>query len=218
MYGEARPGEDSNVFYYLTLYNEPKPQPAAPDIPDLADQVLRGMYRFAPAPEIETKNGPAPRAQLLASGTAIHWALDAQRMLAEEWGVAADVWSVTSWTELRREGLASDRSNRLAAATGSDKQQQVPWITQQLADAPGPVIAVSDWMRAVPDQIEKWVPGDWSSLGTDGFGRSDTREALRRYFAVDAESIVLATLTELARLGEVKPEAPVEAISRYSLE
>jgi pyruvate dehydrogenase E1 component len=217
MYGDAKPGEDTNVFYYLTLYNEPKPQPAAPELPDLADQVLRGMYRFAPAPDIASQNGGPPRAQLLASGTAIHWALDAQRLLAADWGVAADVWSVTSWTELRREGLACDKANRLAAASDGDTPQQLPWVTQQLEAAPGPVIAVSDWMRAVPDQIEKWVPGDWSSLGTDGFGRSDTREALRRYFSVDAQSIVLAALTELARLGEVKPDTPAEAISRYSL-
>jgi pyruvate dehydrogenase E1 component len=216
MYGEAHPGEDTDVFYYLTLYNEPKPQPPAPDVPDLTEAVLRGLYRFAAAPALPSGgNGGPPHAQLLASGTAIHWALDAQRMLAEEWGVAADVWSVTSWTELRRDGLVCDRSNRHAAAGGGE--QQVPWVTRQLEGAPGPFIAVSDWMRAVPDQIEKWVPGDWSSLGTDGFGRSDTREALRRYFAVDAESIVLATLTELARLGEVKPEAPAAAISRYSL-
>ncbi|HVV74769.1 MAG TPA: pyruvate dehydrogenase (acetyl-transferring), homodimeric type [Mycobacteriales bacterium] len=216
MYGEAKPGEDTNVFYYLTLYNEPKPQPAAPDIPDLEEQVLRGLYRFAPAPEL-AGNGAAPRAQLIASGTAIHWALDAQRLLATEWGVAADVWSATSWTELRREALVCDKENRLAAASGGATPQRRPWITQQLEEAPGPVIAVSDWMRAVPDQIEKWVPGDWSSLGTDGFGRSDTRQALRRYFSVDAESIVLATLTELARLGEVKPELPGQAIERYAL-
>jgi pyruvate dehydrogenase E1 component len=216
MYGEAKPGEDTDVFYYLTLYNEPKPQPAAPDLPDLEEQVLRGLYRFAPAPELAGSNGGPARAQLIASGTAIHWALAAQQLLADEWGVAADVWSATSWTELRRDGLRCDRDNRLAAAAGGAEQRK-PWITEQLENAPGPVIAVSDWMRAVPDQIEKWVPGDWSSLGTDGFGRSDTREALRRYFAVDAESIVLATLTELARLGEIKAEAPGEAIARYSL-
>jgi pyruvate dehydrogenase E1 component len=216
MYGEKRPGEDGNVFYYLTLYNEPKPQPPTPEIPDLDEQVLRGLYRFATAPEVQG-NGEAPRAQLIASGTAIHWALDAQRMLAEEWGVAADVWSATSWTELRREALVCDKANRLAAASGDSTPQRKPWITQQLESAPGPVIAVSDWMRAVPDQIEKWVPGDWSSLGTDGFGRSDTRQALRRYFSVDAESITLAALTELARLGEIKPELPGQAIERYSL-
>jgi pyruvate dehydrogenase E1 component len=215
MYGEGKPGEDTDVYYYLTVYNEPKPQPPAPDIPDLDEQVLRGLYRFAPAPELPG-NGDAPHTQLIASGTAIHWALEAQRLLAEDWGVAAAVWSATSWTELRREALICDKENRLAAASGGQPQRK-PWITEQLEGAPGPVIAVSDWMRAVPDQIEKWVPGDWSSLGTDGFGRSDTREALRRYFSVDAESIVLAALTELARRGEVKPELPGQAIKRYAL-
>jgi len=215
MYGEGKPGEDTDVYYYLTVYNEPKPQPPAPDIPDLDEQVLRGLYRFAPAPELPG-NGDAPHTQLIASGTAIHWALEAQRLLAEDWGVAAAVWSATSWTELRREALICDKENRLAAASGGQPQRK-PWITEQLEGARGPVVAVSDWMRAVPDQIEKWVPGDWSSLGTDGFGRSDTREALRRYFSVDAESIVLAALTELARRGEVKPELPGQAIKRYAL-
>ena len=185
--------------------------------PTSTQQVLRGLYRFAGRARGLPGNGEAPHAQLIASGTAIHWALDAQRLLAEEWGVAADVWSATSWTELRREALDCDKENRLAAAAGGGAEQRTPWITEQLEGAPGPVIAVSDWMRAVPDQIEQWVPGDWSSLGTDGYGRSDTREALRRYFAVDAESIVLATLTELARRGEIKPEIPAQAIERYAL-
>ncbi|HTW18857.1 MAG TPA: pyruvate dehydrogenase (acetyl-transferring), homodimeric type [Mycobacteriales bacterium] len=217
MYGDRSKGDDHrHVFYYLTVYNEPMPQPATPEIDNLDEQVLRGLYRFAAAPEVRG-NGDAPRAQLIASGTALHWVLDAQAKLAADWGVAADVWSATSWTELRREALECDLQNRLAAAAGGEAEHRTPWITHQLEDVPGPVIAVSDWMRAVPDQIAQWVPGDWSSLGTDGFGRSDTRPALRRYFSVDAESVVLATLTELARLGEVKPEAPAEAIAKYGL-
>jgi pyruvate dehydrogenase E1 component len=217
MYGERSRGDDyRHVFYYLTVYNEPMVQPAAPAIEDLDEQVIRGLYRFAPAPAVKG-NGDAPRAQLIASGTALHWVLDAQAMLAADWGVAADVWSATSWTELRREALECDKANRLAAANGAGAEHRTPWITHQLENAPGPVIAVSDWMRAVPDQIAKWVPGDWSSLGTDGYGRSDTRAALRRYFSVDAESIVLATLTELARRGEVKAEAPAAAIAKYGL-
>ena len=206
MYGE-KSDPDHQVFYYLTVYNEPKPQPPAPDIADLDDQVLRGLYRFAGPPEI-AGNGDAPHAQLIASGTAIHWALEAQRLLAADWGVAAEVWSATSWTELRREALECDKENRLAAAAGTGADHRTPWITHQFEDSAGPFIAVSDWMRAVPDQIAQWVPGDWSSLGTDGYGRSDTREALRRFFSVDAESIVLATLTELARRGEIKAEEP----------
>jgi pyruvate dehydrogenase E1 component len=218
MYGpKDREGEDHDVFYYLTVYNEPKVQPPAPELDDLDEQVLRGLYRFASAPPV-AGNGDAPRAQLVASGTAIHWVLDAQQMLANEWGVAADVWSATSWTELRREALECDKENRLAAAAGTGAEHRTPWITKQLEGAPGPVIAVSDWMRAVPDQIAQWVPGDWSSLGTDGYGRSDTRAALRRFFAVDAESIVLATLTELARRGEVKAEEPARAIEKYGLD
>jgi pyruvate dehydrogenase E1 component len=223
MYGAPVEGEDRDVFYYLTVYNEPKPQPPAPEVSDLDAQVIRGLYRFATGPDVAagegTTNGsgePA-RAQLIASGTAIHWALDAQRLLAEDWGVSADVWSATSWTELRREALECDKANRLAAANGTGAEHRTPWITHQLDGTPGPVIAVSDWMRAVPDQIAQWVPGDWSSLGTDGYGRSDTRAALRRYYSVDAESVVLATLTELARRGEVKADQPQRAIEKYGL-
>jgi pyruvate dehydrogenase E1 component len=221
MYGGGRDGNgNEDIFYYLTVYNEPKVQPAIPDDgADVDTQIVRGLYRCAPAPEV-AGNGAhspvgeadAPRAQILASGTAMHWALAAQQMLAEEWGVAADVWSATSWTELRREALDCDSHNRL-----HPDDHRTPFVTAQLDGAPGPVVAVSDWMRAVPDQIAQWVPGDWSSLGTDGYGRSDTREALRRYFHVDAESIVLATLTELSRRGEIKAEAPAEAISSYEL-
>jgi pyruvate dehydrogenase E1 component len=142
----------------------------------------------------------------------MHWALGAQKLLAQEWGVRADVWSATSWTELRREALDCDLHNRL-----HPDDQRTPFVTKQLDGATGPVVAVSDWMRAVPDQIAQWVPGDWSSLGTDGFGRSDTRPSLRRHFQVDAESVVLATLTELARRGEVKADAPAQAIAKYEL-
>jgi pyruvate dehydrogenase E1 component len=214
MYGEGVDGNGGeNVFFYLTVYNEPKVQPAIPDdVADIDEQIVRGLYRCAPAPQVEGKNGDTPRAQLIASGTGIHWALEAQRLLAADWGVQADVWSATSWTELRRDALACDEHNRL-----HPDDARTPFVTQQLQDAPGPVVAVSDWMRAVPDQIAQWVPGDWASLGTDGFGHSDTRPALRRSFSVDAESVVLATLTELARRGEVKAEAPTEAIAKYSL-
>jgi pyruvate dehydrogenase E1 component len=216
MYGES----PEDVFYYLTIYNEPKVQPAMPDdVPDIEQQIIRGLYRCAPAPEVAAGDdgGDAPRAQLLASGTAIHWALDAQRLLADDWGVAADLWSATSWTELRREALECDKHNRLVAASDEGSSHRTPFVTAQLDGAPGPVVAVSDWIRAVADQIAPWVPGDWSSLGTDGYGRSDTRAALRRYFSVDAESIVLATLTELARRGEVKADAPARAIEKYDL-
>ena len=209
MYGA--PGED--VFYYLTVYNEPYLQPAEPPGVDVAG-ILRGIYRYAPAyPAPPDADGERPQVQLLASGPALNWALDASRLLAEDWGVAADVWSVTSWNELRRDGLACDAANAL----DPDGERQVPYVTRALAGAPGPVVAVSDFMRAVQDQVAQWVPNDWASLGTDGFGRSDTRGALRRFFRVDGPSITVAALTELARRGEVKPEAPREAIERYRL-
>ncbi|OEV01750.1 pyruvate dehydrogenase [Streptomyces oceani] len=204
MYGpDADQHED--VFYYLTVYNEPKVQPPMPE--GVEEGILRGLYRFRTG---EAPAADSPRIQLLASGTAVHWILDAQRMLAEEWGVTADVWSAPSWSELRREALACDE----AQLRGEDR---VPYVTRALEGAPGPVLAVSDWMRAVPDQISQWVEQDWSSLGTDGFGLSDTREAARRHFGVDAESVVVAALSRLARRGEVKRETVREAAQRYGL-
>ena len=212
MYGDKR----EDIFYYVTVYNEPKVQPAMPEGDGIEEQILNGLYRYATAPEV-TGNGHAPRAQLMASGTGIHWAIDAQRLLAEDWGVAADLWSTTSWNELRREALSCDEHNRAHGLAVEDDERRIPFVTRQLEGTEGPVIAVSDWMRSVPDQIAPWVPNDWASLGTNGYGRSDTRPALRRYFHVDAESITLATLIELARRGEVKREAPQEAIAKYGL-
>ncbi len=211
MYGSSEEfpkGED--IFYYLTVYNEPMQQPAQPDGID-TEGVLKGLYRFRAA-ESDGEDD-RPRAQVLASGVALPWALDAQRMLAEDWGVAADVWSATSWTELRRDALACDEWNLLHP--GDD--QRTPYVTRKLADTRGPVVAVSDWMRAVPDQIARWVPNPYASLGADGYGFSDTRGAARRHFHIDAPSIVLGVLTELARSGEVKREALSEAVERYQL-
>ncbi|MGR8010985.1 pyruvate dehydrogenase (acetyl-transferring), homodimeric type [Streptomyces hypolithicus] len=201
MYGP----EAENVFYYLTVYNEPKPQPAMPD--GVEEGILKGLYRFK---EAAAPAADAPRAQLLASGTAIHWALEAQELLAADWGVAADVWSATSWGELRRDALECDE----ALLRG---EMRTPYVTQALEGAPGPVLAVSDWMRQVPDQISQWVEQDYSSLGTDGFGLSDTREAARRHFGVDAQSVVVAALAQLARRGEVPASAVKEARERYGL-
>ncbi|WP_086680075.1 pyruvate dehydrogenase (acetyl-transferring), homodimeric type [Streptomyces pseudogriseolus] len=203
MYGE-RP---EDVFYYLTVYNEPKRQPALPSGPSVEEGILRGVYRFRPAPSPEA----GPRIQLLSSGTAVHWALEAQELLAEDWGVRADVWSVTSWTELRRDALRADAA-RLRG------EQAVPYVTRALAGAPGPVLAVSDWMRQVPDQISQWVEQDWASLGTDGFGLSDTREAVRRRFGVDPGSIAVAALDQLARAGAVPAETVAKARARYGQE
>ncbi|MFE2031537.1 pyruvate dehydrogenase (acetyl-transferring), homodimeric type [Streptomyces hygroscopicus] len=203
MYGP----EAEDVFYYLTVYNETKVQPPMPAGDGVEEGILKGLYRYQ---EATAPAGDSPRIQLLASGTAIHWALEAQKILTDDWGVAADVWSATSWSELRRDALSCDA----AQLNGEDR---VPYVTRALAGAPGPVLAVSDWMRAVPDQISQWVEQDWYSLGTDGFGLSDTREAARRHFGVDAPAIVVAALSRLARQGAVRATAPKEAAKRYGI-
>jgi pyruvate dehydrogenase E1 component len=204
--------DGENIFYYLTVYNEPYQQPPAPEADGLDEGILRGIYRYAAA---EPPSPDAPRAQLLASGVAMPWALNAQRLLAQDWGVAADAWSVTSWTELRRDALACESHNLLHPAA----EQRVPYVTSVLSGAPGPVVAVSDWIRAVPDQISRWVPApSYTSLGTDGFGFSDTRPAARRFFHVDAESVVLAVLSELAKAGQVDRSLPAQAIAKYKLD
>ncbi|HWG95169.1 MAG TPA: pyruvate dehydrogenase (acetyl-transferring), homodimeric type [Mycobacteriales bacterium] len=202
MYGD----DPEDVFYYLSVYNEPYLQPAVPDVPRLREGVLAGLYRYASA------EGEGPRAQVLASGISVRQALEAQGLLRDDWGVAADVWSVTSWNELRRDAVACEEHNLL-----HPDSPRTPYVTRALMEAVGPVVAVSDWMRAVPDQISRWVPGDWSSLGTDGFGRSDTRAALRRHFRTDAESIATAVLAELGRRGEVPADAAARAVERYDL-
>ncbi|MEB8336519.1 pyruvate dehydrogenase (acetyl-transferring), homodimeric type [Streptomyces endophyticus] len=198
MYGE----EAEDVFYYLTVYNESKIQPPMPAVEGIEDGILRGLYRYRPAAD----DAGGPRAQLLASGTAIHWILKAQELLANDWNVAADVWSAPSWTLLRRDAMRAEREGR------------APYVTSALADASGPVIAVSDWMRAVPDQIAPWVTQQWTSIGTDGFGLSDNRDNVRRHFGVDPHSIVVHTLRTLAARGDIKPDTPDLAIQRYGLE
>ncbi len=202
MYGE----NSENVYYYLTVYNEPYMQPAEPENLDI-EGLLKGIYLYAPA-EVRSKK----KAQILASGVGVNWALKAQKLLAEDWGVAASVWSVTSWNELRRDGLETDSHNLL---NPSDQKQA--YVTKKLANVDGPIIAVSDFMRAVQDQIAPWVPNQFASLGTDGFGLSDTRGALRRHFKVDAESIVVATLQQLAKQGDVKAKTVQEALDKYQI-
>jgi pyruvate dehydrogenase E1 component len=202
MYGE----NSENIYYYMTVYNEPYMQPAEPDNLDI-DGLLKGIYLYSGASRQRKKN-----AQLLASGVGVNWALKAQKLLAEDWGVAASVWSVTSWNELRRDGLEVDRHNML-----NPKNKKTAYIADKLRGTEGPVVAVSDFMRAVQDQISPWVPNAFVSLGTDGFGLSDTRGALRRHFKVDAESITVATLAELAKAGEVKESVVQEAIDKYRI-
>ncbi|MFI5731150.1 pyruvate dehydrogenase (acetyl-transferring), homodimeric type [Kribbella sp. NPDC051587] len=202
-------GED--IFYYLTVYNEPVAQPAEPKDLDVT-ALLKGMYRFE---EYQTAAGDdVPRIQLLGSGVALPWIRKAQQILAEEYSVAADIWSVTSWNELRRDAIAAEEHNLLHP----DEPEQVPFITEQLKDTKGPVVAVSDFMRAVQDQISRWVPNDYTSLGTDGWGLADTRAAARRHFQVDAESVVVAALQILAKRGDVKPEVAAEAARKYRID
>ncbi|XVV14345.1 pyruvate dehydrogenase (acetyl-transferring), homodimeric type [Actinoplanes sp. CA-131856] len=205
MYGEKQ----ENVFYYLTVYNEPAIQPAEPADLD-REGLLKGIYRYSAAPDGTT----GPKAQLLASGTGLPWALKAQQLLAQDWGVAADVWSVTSWTELRRDAVETEEHNLL----NPGDQPRKPYIEQKLEGTEGPVVAVSDYMRAVPDLIARWVPNDYTSLGTDGFGMSDTRHALRRHFHVDGESVAVATLRQLALRGKVPSHVPAEAAKKYAID
>ena len=198
-------GED--VFYYLALYNQDYVQPKRPE--GVEDGILKGLYRYRPAPK-----GPKLAAQLFGSGPLLLHALRAQEMLAESWGVAADVWSVTSYSQLRNDALAVERWNRLHPT----QAPRVPYVTQQLQGAEGPVVASSDWLKAVNDQASRWIPNRFVALGTDGFGRSDTREALRRHFEIDAEHIVVATLHALMLDGKVKAETVAKAIAGYGID
>ena len=153
-------------------------------------------------------------AQILASGVAMPSALQAAEMLAAEWDVAADVWSVTSWGELNRDGIACDK----ARLRYPDQPPRLPYIAKVLGDTAGPAVAVSDWMRAVPEQIRPWVPNTYVTLGADGFGFSDTRAAARRYFNTDAESQVVAVLEALERDGHIDPSVPAAAARQYRID
>lgn len=197
-----------NVFFYVTIYNEPYPQPAEPEGFD-PEGVLRGIYRYRASTERRSNV-----AQILSSGVAMPEALRAANLLAERWDVAADVWSVTSWGELNRDGVAVEK----ALLRHPDRPAPTPYVTQVLSKTAGPVVAVSDWMRAVPEQIRAWVPNTYVTLGTDGFGFSDTRPAARRYYNTDAESVVVAVLEALARDGEIDPSVAVAAAKEYRID
>jgi pyruvate dehydrogenase E1 component len=202
MYGE----NSENIFYYLTVYNEPYPQPAEPENVDVAG-ILKGIYLYRRSAGRNKRT-----VQLLASGVAVNSALKAAEILESEWGVDANVWSVTSWNELRRDGLEVDRHNLT-----NPENKKTAYLAEKLRGFEGPVIAVSDFMRAVQDQISPWVESDFISLGTDGFGLSDTRGALRRHFRVDAPSIAIASLTALQESGEIKAKVVREAVEKYAL-
>ncbi|TFD01448.1 pyruvate dehydrogenase (acetyl-transferring), homodimeric type [Cryobacterium sinapicolor] len=204
MYGGTH--SDPNVMYYITVYNEPQVQPREPDDVDV-DGIVRGIHR------VSVSDVAGPKAQLLASGVSVPWALEAQALLAEDWGVSADVWSVTSWAELRRDGIAVEEHNFLYP----DDAPRIPYVTEKLAGTAGPFIAVTDFMHAVPDQIRQFVPGDFATLGADGFGFSDTRPAARRFFKIDGPSMAVRALELLARRGEVDRSVVGQAITKYRL-
>jgi pyruvate dehydrogenase E1 component len=198
-------GED--VFYYLTLYNQDYPMQPMPK--GAEEGILRGIYQ-ARAAVVQAKH----RAQLFGSGVILLQSLRAQEILAEKFDVAADVWSVTSYQQLRNEAIAAERWNRLHPGN----KERIPYITQALEGVEGPVVAATDYMKSVPDMLARWVPGTFVPLGTDGFGRSDTREALRRHFEIDAEHIVVATLQALMQEGRVKPGVVDEAIRALGID
>jgi pyruvate dehydrogenase E1 component len=194
-------------FYYLTLYNENYPMPAMPD--GAEEGVVRGIYKWAGAPE-----GPSRRATILFSGSAYSAALEAQKLLAENHDVAAELWSATSYKGLREDALTVERWNRLHPT----ERARTPYVTEALANAEGPFIAVTDFMKIVPEQVARWVPGHFIPLGTDGYGRSDTRAKLRRHFEVDAAHIIVATLHGLEHTGDGKAEEVADAIATYEID
>ncbi|MEO6626949.1 MAG: pyruvate dehydrogenase (acetyl-transferring), homodimeric type, partial [Aquihabitans sp.] len=203
MYGD----QPEDIFYYLTLYNENFPQPAMAD--GIADGILEGLYRWADAPAVDQSSeggesaGSRRQATVLFSGSAQAAAREAQTELAERWGVAVELWSATSYKRLREDAMAVERWNRLHPTDAPRTAR----VTDLLAGSAGPIVAVTDFMRAVPDQVSRWVPEgrSFTSLGTDGFGRSDTREALRRYFETDCGHVVVAVLAALAGTARSRP-------------
>ncbi|HKX74351.1 MAG TPA: pyruvate dehydrogenase (acetyl-transferring), homodimeric type [Acidimicrobiia bacterium] len=199
--------QPEDVFFYLTLYNENYIQPPRPE--GSAEGIVAGLYRWAPPPE-----STLLRAGILFSGTANLAARAAQADLAEHYGVGAELWSVTSYQKLRDQAMAVERWNRLHPG----HSPATPWVTEQLASVGGPLVAVSDYMKLVPDQIGRFVPGTFVTLGTDGFGRSDGRARLRRFFETDKGHVVLAVLSALIRAGKLSPAAAADAISRYGLD
>ncbi len=195
--------ENEDRFYYITIYNENYPQPPMPEQEGVREGILRGIYKYRAAAEGEAA------VQLFGSGSILNEALRAQKILAERYQIPADVWSVTSYNELRRQALAVERWNRLHPS----EEPRTPYIVEALRGAHGPIIAATDYMKMVPDQIAPWLPGRLTSLGTDGFGRSENREYLRRFFEVSAEAIAQAALSALARSGAIPPKRAEVAIA-----
>jgi pyruvate dehydrogenase E1 component len=198
---------DEDIFYYLTLYNENYVQPPKPAGVD--EGIVRGLYKFTDRP-----GEASHKATILFSGPAQAAARQAQQELLEHYDVAVDLWSATSYKALREEAIEVERWNRLHPS----EQPRTPFVTTALLDGEGPVVAVSDYMKMVPDQVSRWIPRRFLPLGTDGFGRSDTREALRRFFEVDTGHVVAATLAALAQDGTVPTHLVDDAIKRYEID
>jgi pyruvate dehydrogenase E1 component len=199
--------QQEDIFYYLTLMNENYPHPPMPE--DAPEGILRGMYLLR-----ESELPDAPRVQLLGSGTILNEVRAAAELLESDFGVAADVWSVTSFTELRRDGIEVERWNMLHPL----EQQRQAYVTQCLAGRGRAVVASTDYIRTFADQIRQWVPAPYRVLGTDGFGRSDYRRALRRFFEVDRHYVAVAALKQLADLGVVDAATVKQAIDRYEID
>jgi pyruvate dehydrogenase E1 component len=200
-------GED--VYYYVTVYNENYPQPAKPE--DVDDGIVNGLYRFAPAPEIKDAKG---RVRLVGSGSILQQVLAARDLLAEQFGIAAEVYSATSFQQLRHEALQVERWNRLHP----DDDPRVPYVSQVLGHDDSPVIVATDWLKTLPDLIAPWAPQPFIVLGTDGFGRSDTRDALRAHFEIDPANIAAAALAGLARCGGYDPKEAAAALTTLGLD
>jgi pyruvate dehydrogenase E1 component len=197
--------DQESIFYYLTITNEPLPMPEMPHEPGVREGILKGMYRF----KASDKTHSRLRAQLFGSGTIMYEVLKAQQILEEEYNVAADVWSVTSYKRLYWDANACERWNMLHPG----ERPRVPYVTSALRDAPGVLVAASDYMKVLPEMIAQWMPRPLIALGTDGFGRSENRASLRGFFEVDAKHIVLATLTALAREKKIALDCVKAAIN-----
>jgi pyruvate dehydrogenase E1 component len=205
MYGE----NPHDIFYYLTLYNENLPMPAKPE--GVEEGVIRGLYLYKPAEKGQR------RVQLFGSGTILHQALAAQQVLADKFDIAADVWSVPSYQQLRDDALAVERWNRLHP----DQEQRVPYVVEQLASSSGPIVAATDYVKAVPDMVGRWLDRPerpYTVLGTDGWGRSDTRDALRDFFEVNPAQIAYAAVHGLCRVGQSSPEELKHALGELGID
>lgn len=207
MYGDGSDGRSQEVMYYLTVYNEPIHQPAEPENADV-EGIIRGIHKIA---DVDGQGGP--KVNLLASGVAVPWAMEAKNMLRRDWGVDATVYSVTSWYELRKDGLKVNEHNYLHP----EEAPQKAFVTQKLEGEEGPFIASSDFEHQVQDSIREWVPGTYETLGANGIGISDTRPAARRHFRIDDASIVVRALYGLAKEGKIDRSVVKQAIDKYDL-